>query len=269
MKKSQHTEGFTLLELSIVLVIIGLIIGGITVGQDMIRSAELNRVVSDFNKHEVAFNTFRLKYNALAGDMDNATSYWGDNTTHCADAGIADGTPGVCNGDGDGIIEPGLGGNQEGEIFMFWTHLAEAEIIPGSYTGIATTGDEDYATIGVNAPAGPITGSGWSLEWYATQDMTSTNLFEGKYGTVIYFGAEDTNSPTYSPIMTPAEAFMIDSKSDDGRPGMGKIKINESIEGNDNCHDQTATAASALANTAAYALSTTSVECSLLFIVND
>ena len=91
-------NGFTLLELSIVMVIIGLIIGGITVGQDLIRSAELNSVVTDINKYKTAINTFNLKYNAMPGDMSNATSYWGDQATGtnaCPDAAIANGTPGT------------------------------------------------------------------------------------------------------------------------------------------------------------------------------
>ena len=55
-------QGFSLVELAIVLVIIGLITGGILTGQELIRASELNSVASDYNKVKTAINTFQLKY---------------------------------------------------------------------------------------------------------------------------------------------------------------------------------------------------------------
>ena len=149
-------QGFTLLELSIVLVIIGLIIGGITVGADMIRSAELNSVVSDINKYKTAVNTYRLKYNALPGDHKNATAYWG------AAAGCPNNTSGgsgTCDGDNnDGVTRPF---SSSLEPALFWQHLSLSEIIPGSYTGEYTSGSltSEWFTAGENLPEGPISGS--------------------------------------------------------------------------------------------------------------
>src|SRR3954471_15989161 len=67
--------GFTLIELSIVLVIIGLVVGGVLVGQDLIKAAQIRSAVSKIEKYNTAVHTFRTKYNALPGDIPNAASY--------------------------------------------------------------------------------------------------------------------------------------------------------------------------------------------------
>ncbi|MFZ4540565.1 MAG: pilus assembly FimT family protein [Rickettsiales bacterium] len=70
-------RAFSLVELSIVLVILGLLVGGILSGQALIRASELRAVVTEYNRHAVDTKTFRDKYFALPGDMANATSFWG------------------------------------------------------------------------------------------------------------------------------------------------------------------------------------------------
>src|ERR1700754_5054766 len=104
---TRHRHGFTLVELSIVLVILGLLVGGVLAGQSLIRAAELRSISTDTTQYRTALFSFREKYNALPGDMINATSFWGDRATgaeSCADGAIANGTPGTCNGNGNGMI---------------------------------------------------------------------------------------------------------------------------------------------------------------------
>src|SRR3982751_930235 len=72
--KGEAEKGFTLIELSIVLVIIGLIVGGVLVGQDLIRAAEVRATISQIEKYNTAVNTFRGKYNALPGDLNASTA---------------------------------------------------------------------------------------------------------------------------------------------------------------------------------------------------
>src|SRR5262249_3826116 len=69
------TKGFTLIELSIVLVIIGLIVGGVLVGQDMILSAQIRNAIKQVEQFNTATEAFKSKYNCLPGNCANATDY--------------------------------------------------------------------------------------------------------------------------------------------------------------------------------------------------
>src|SRR6185369_14283711 len=71
-------RGFTLIEMSIVLVIIGLVVGGVLAGQDLIRTTTLNAVVSEKTKLSIAVVTFRNKYGSLPGDSPGAVQMWGN-----------------------------------------------------------------------------------------------------------------------------------------------------------------------------------------------
>jgi prepilin-type N-terminal cleavage/methylation domain-containing protein len=76
MTHASRHSAFTLVELSIVLVIIGLIIGGVLAGRDLIRAAELRSLVSEVERYNSAVNAFKLKYNCLPGDCATATNFW-------------------------------------------------------------------------------------------------------------------------------------------------------------------------------------------------
>ena len=84
-------SGFTLVELSIVLVILGLLVGGVLTGQSLIHAAELRAVTTEHDKFVTAINTFRDKYMALPRRMSNAVRYWG-----AMDGGTADGIDSDC-----------------------------------------------------------------------------------------------------------------------------------------------------------------------------
>ena len=117
MKKN---SGFTLVELSIVIVIIGLIVAGVTAGQSLVAAAKMQSQIADFRKYDVAYKTFKLEYNAIPGDFENAQDYWGG---------------GVQDGDGNGRISnhSDLAYNSN-ENRWFFQHLSEANLLPTKYT---------------------------------------------------------------------------------------------------------------------------------------
>ncbi len=192
----QREEGFTLLELSIVLVIIGLIIGGITAGQELIRSAELNSVISDVNKYKVAINTFKLKYNTLPGDMGNATSYW----PACVDDSL--GNP--CDGNADGVVT-----GEEG--LRAWEHLSKSGIVAGNYTPTWDSGD---CLIDPSLPDTAISDG----KFYISSGSTpfDTNI-------AIVLAAPDCESTKPVSGFQENEAYSIDLKIDDGIGNSGKV----------------------------------------------
>ena len=91
---AQQTRGFTLIEMSIVLVIIGLIVGGILTGVTMVNSATAQSQIKQIQDLQVQITTFKTKYDCLPGDCPNATGFLG--TTYSGNT--------VVNGNGDSII---------------------------------------------------------------------------------------------------------------------------------------------------------------------
>ena len=75
MKRAQ--KGFTLVEIAIVLVIIGLLLGGILKGQEMITQAKIKNVVADFSGISAAYYGYQDRYRAIPGDDKTAASRWG------------------------------------------------------------------------------------------------------------------------------------------------------------------------------------------------
>lgn len=114
-------KGFTLVELAIVLVIIGLILGAILKGQELISNAKMKRLYNQYREVVAAIYTYYDKYNAFPGDDPNANTRWSTVT------------PG--NGDGDGLID-GFNINcmagSGGETCIAWQHLRLANILTGA-----------------------------------------------------------------------------------------------------------------------------------------
>ena len=213
-------RGFSLVELSIVLVILGLLTGGILAGQSLIRAAELRSVSTDFARYVTAGQTFRDKYFALPGDMSNATKFWGDNNSACADAAVPNGSPGTCNGDGNGQI--GVSGlptaNATTELYQFWNQLALAGLVEGSYSGIAGSSGAELV-IGTNAPRAKLNNGCYQAQYYNGGNSANYVL---QYNNMMSIGALNSWDCS-NPILKPEEAWNVDTKLDDGKPGQGKV----------------------------------------------
>jgi prepilin-type N-terminal cleavage/methylation domain-containing protein len=123
--------GFTLVEIAIVLVIIGLLLGGILKGQEMITQAKIKNIINDFNGVTTAVTSYQDRYRALPGDDQNATTRW---VTQAPASGNADGIiQGLYNANNTG----GTNGApaSAGESNLFWQHLRVAGFVAGLTQG--------------------------------------------------------------------------------------------------------------------------------------
>ena len=102
-------HAFSLVELSIVLVILGLLTGGVLTGQSLIKAAELRSVTTELNQWQTVVNTFKGKYFAIPGDMSNAHLFWGSaGGSGFIDDGCESATgtgTQTCSGDGNGLLD--------------------------------------------------------------------------------------------------------------------------------------------------------------------
>lgn len=129
------TRGFSLVEVAVVLVIIGLILAAVLQGRQLIASAEYKSFKSQLGEYRNAFYTFRDRYNALPGDFDEAN----------ARLGFPDGT-------GNGQIQPGpVCDGATDESCLAWQHLRAAGMIGGNPSDAAGDASPDHTYGGVVA----------------------------------------------------------------------------------------------------------------------
>jgi type II secretory pathway pseudopilin PulG len=198
---------FTLVELSIVLLIIGLIIGGITAGSSLIRQANIRAVLAEINNISSAINTFNIQFNALPGDFTNAYNFWPganctNSTTTTQNAGNTS-----CNGNGDGLVI-----DTSGESVKGWYHLSQAGMLNGSFTGaFIVTGQEDAT----NSPSSKWPNTGYYMHnWWPPISLTQIWLMIGGFGAGIGPGGL---------VFTPMDSYTIDVKIDDGYAAQGAV----------------------------------------------
>jgi len=230
--------GFTLIELSVVLVIIGLIVGGILAGQNLIAAAAVRAQITQIEKFNTAANTFYGKYGYLPGDITAVPA---------AQFGFAarGSLPG--QGDGNGVLvgcpcstNPAsqLGFLEGyGETVMFWQDLSQVNLIEGNFTAASSTTAPSVTITSTSTP---------SVDAYLPQAKLGNGNYVYAYSGGLrdlniqaaavkgvqadntnYFGVsqfQKINTLLYSnPGMTVAQAYAIDSKMDDGMPQSGRV----------------------------------------------
>ena len=212
-------KAFSLVELSIVLVILGLLVGGILTGQSLIRAAELRSVTTEFSQYQTAVMTFRDKYFAIPGDMKNARDFWGA-ASNCATAGAVL-SGGTCDGNRNGVID--IGGGPSRERYYAWHHLMLAGLIEGNYAGNSGANHVfDDSDAGWNVPQNKLDANGG---WCFNHDPVAHDFSE-HFDFTRSLGLGPTASASASctgALMTPFEAWHLDQKMDDGLPGRGKV----------------------------------------------
>jgi prepilin-type N-terminal cleavage/methylation domain-containing protein len=140
MKNNQG--GFTLVEIAIVLVIIGLLLGGVLKGQELITQAKIKNVANDLNGMAAAIYGYQDRYKAFPGDDDKASTRW---------AGAKDGNR-------DGKVDGKFNSKTDtDESRMFWNHLRLAGFIGGDTGSFAQPQNAAGGIIGVQTNAGPTT----------------------------------------------------------------------------------------------------------------
>jgi prepilin-type N-terminal cleavage/methylation domain-containing protein len=254
---SRHlfSQGFTLIELSIVIVIIGLIVAGVVGGQQLVKSAKLRTVMQDVNNYTTANHTFFLKYNEYAGDMldANTNAYWG-----------------IDNPDGDYTV-PGdriIVAKTEG--IRSWHHLKLAGILDGNYDGEYIANEVPGITVGKSGYADNVgflphtLGNHHNEWWYSTGDV-----YDMRGLTVFHFGK--TGYLIDESALSPKEAYNIDLKYDDGLPNKGKTLADHGRDvGSDNqCinYNKYANGYNASSDDGiAYKLDNTGPRCRMMFI---
>ncbi len=264
----QMNRGFSLVELSIVLVILGLLTGGILAGQSLIRAAELRSVTTEYQRWMTATSTFRDKYMAIPGDMREATRFWNRQVvaSHCvSNHGLSTaGSPGTCDGNGDGALSNPGAASQSGEVFQFWNQLAYAGLIEGTYSGLAGAGSIYSPVIGTNVPSSKLGNAGWDLRNIGTFGGDASS-YAATYDNTLEFGGFVSNaSPLQAPILKPEEAWNIDTKLDDGKPGYGKIIARYHSNACAVADDGNSNNGADL--NGSYKVSDTSLQCSLYFV---
>ena len=159
MKASSKQSGFTLIEIAIVLVIIGLLLGGVLKGQELINSAKVKNFATDFKSVPLFIYGYQDKFKALPGDDANYSTHIGGAATA---AGV---TALVVTGAGTTLGNGRLEGSYNSttltdETIAFWQHVRLANLAAGP-TAFATIADAptnaDGGRIGVQSTA-PITG---------------------------------------------------------------------------------------------------------------
>lgn len=185
-KRRQRQAGFTLVEIAIVLVIIGLLLGGVLKGQELITQAKIKNLINDLNGISSAVYGYQDRYRKLPGD-DNGAGRWPSNA-----------------GNGNGVIEGcyngaatctgGVTGGNTAESLLFWNHLRHAGFVGG-----ATVTGAPTATILPQNAVGGYLGVQTGAYGMGTLVLCSANI-SGKI------------------------AGAIDSAIDDGLPNTGQVR---------------------------------------------
>ena len=245
MKKNSKTtahNGFTLIELAIVLVIIGLITGGVVAGKTLIESARTRNIILQTDQYNKAIGLFQEKYYSLPGDSTVATSIWGAAASCPATSGAS--LTATCNGNGDGRIGFAAGNSYSSasatdsqtaftETTTAWQHLSLAGLIENGYGLCGANNNNCPRTGGVYAGKSADKNQSFSIAWMERPLSSATCTFYNPICTGahwLYLAGKSREMPSVfqdrtaaTTDVSPLVARSIDTKLDDGLPGTGNL----------------------------------------------
>lgn len=208
-------SGFSLVELSIVISIVGLLIGGTLAARALIEQSKLSSAMTGVEKVRSAYLNFMTRYDAIPGDFNGAERYW----SACVEQTVGKYGVNSCNGNGDRLIK-----YTSSESLRAWQHLTLAGVYPGSYTG-EWTGSSSGMELGVNVPSTTIDATAIDVNHYErTSDQTYLPVY-GRMGNSLQFSSIADWSGA---VFTPQQSLTIDKKWDDAVPSAGIIRVSTS-----------------------------------------
>ncbi|MCH2546848.1 MAG: prepilin-type N-terminal cleavage/methylation domain-containing protein [Alphaproteobacteria bacterium] len=269
-------SGFSLVELSVVLVIISLIVGGILAGMNLKHAADLKSVTAETNSLRDTIHNFNRRFGGLPCDLYNATKHWGaadaDFDTCKTTASVGKET---CNGDGNGRITTAGDGTTYYEAHRFWQHLSNAEMFSGRYTG-QRAGTAENATCLSSNHCGDSTYKNGALypatlgtteDYFKVSTLAGLLTYPGDKGlSIVLFRSSNqgaTGANVGTPLFNTEDAYSLDNKFDDGKPAFGYIQSFEPYSGTGYLKNACATTSSA--DTALYNLTASGSQCALIF----
>jgi prepilin-type N-terminal cleavage/methylation domain-containing protein len=218
IRLNRSQAGFTLVELAVVMIIIGLLIGGILKGQELISNAQVTATVSQVKGIDAAISTFRDMYNALPGDLRAPEN----RLPNCDTVGGCD-----TDGNGNGRIDGDVAGDPTGEMLTAWVHLSAADLI----TGVDPAGGEVWGGVYPEAEIG----GGYHLAFDSSGDLGANAASRAGHYLVLTFVPDGAPDGT---ALTPTQAARIDRKIDDGIGTTGSVFDDENCSDDDGVYEE-------------------------------